>query len=156
MTDYEIGYGKPPKSTMFAPKSSGNPKGRPPRRYSEISEIVDAFLNAPMEYREGGFTKIATRQEIQLKLVVRRAVSGDVKAAEQILQTLDRARRSGEGGAQRLIITDWLPDFVGQTAAQKTSGACASSACASDDEASSSVQDQGARISVPQGSDTAI
>jgi hypothetical protein len=97
MRDYEIGYGQPPKSTMFAPKRSGNPKGRPPRKSSEMCEIVDAFLNAPMEYREGGSTKTATRQEIQLKLVVRRAISGDVKAAEQLLQTFDRSRRSGEG-----------------------------------------------------------
>lgn len=28
-TDYEVGYGKPPAATRFAPGKSGNPKGRP-------------------------------------------------------------------------------------------------------------------------------
>ena len=34
--EYEVGYGRPPVATRFAPGQSGNPKGRPnvPRRSS--------------------------------------------------------------------------------------------------------------------------
>jgi hypothetical protein len=32
--DYEVGYGKPPKSTRFQPRQSGNPSGRSKARAS--------------------------------------------------------------------------------------------------------------------------
>lgn len=32
-SDYEVGYGKPPKHTQYKPKQSGNPGGRPVKRH---------------------------------------------------------------------------------------------------------------------------
>ena len=40
--DYEVGYGKPPKTTQFKKGTSGNPKGRPRKGHSQrrIAERV--------------------------------------------------------------------------------------------------------------------
>ena len=44
MYDYEIGYGRPPKSTRFKPGQSGNPKGRKKgskNTYSILRDILN-------------------------------------------------------------------------------------------------------------------
>ena len=46
------------------------------------------MLNAPIEYRERGRTKVATYRELILKLLVDRAISGDLDAAETGSQNL--------------------------------------------------------------------
>ena len=43
--DYNVGKGKPPKSTRFKPGQSGNPKGRPKGRKNLKTEL-DEVLNA--------------------------------------------------------------------------------------------------------------
>ena len=64
MTDYEIGYGKPPRNGRFKPGVSGNAKGRPKRGPLVADEIISRVLNAPMKYHDRGRAKIATRQEL--------------------------------------------------------------------------------------------
>ena len=119
MADYHIGYGKPPKRTRFEAGRSGNPNGRPKVAPDPLGEIVQEVLDAPMQYRESGRTKTATRREVRLKLLVERAVKGDVAAAELLLKKRNHAVRHEGVGARRLVVTDWLPDYPGQTGAQK-------------------------------------
>jgi hypothetical protein len=120
MTDYEVGHGKPPKHSRFKSGCSGNRKGRPPRQSSEMSQVLDSVLHAPMQYREGGRNRIATRQEVHLRLLVKRAVGGDVEATDLLLQAHAQALRHRETGSARLIVRDWLPDFAGQTSREKS------------------------------------
>ena len=83
MADYEIGYGKPPKYPVPA-RHSGNPKGRP--RRAQIRWVGCAgVLDAPVQYRENGRTKTASRTELRLKMMLEKAVKGDVGAAEALL-----------------------------------------------------------------------
>jgi hypothetical protein len=119
MDDYEIGYGKPPNATRFRSGTSGNPSGRPKRDRSLLAEIVDGVLDAPVRYRENGRTRTATRREITLKLLVQRAIKGDVAAADILLRKRAHALRRAGAGSNRLLIRDWLPDYPGQTAEQK-------------------------------------
>lgn len=77
MADYEVGYGKPPKSRRFQPGVSGNPKGRPKRKPLALAETIEKVLNAKIEYRERGQTRFASAQELSIKMLVDRAVSGD-------------------------------------------------------------------------------
>lgn len=42
-SDYEVGYGRPPKSGQFRKGKSGNPKGRPKGRKS-MQDHVQAIL----------------------------------------------------------------------------------------------------------------
>ncbi len=120
MASYEIGYGKPPLSRRFRAGVSGNPRGRPKRKPTLLAERIKAVLNAPIEYRERGRTKVATYRELSLKMLVDRAISGELDAAELALKILVRAERYGDPGVDPILVEDWVADYPGQTANQKT------------------------------------
>jgi hypothetical protein len=120
MPNYDVGYGKPPRKSRFRSGVSGNPKGRPKRKPSALAGIIRDVLSAPVEYRERGRLKAGTRHELSLKVLVERAIKGDLGAADFILKVRAHGLRYGEAGVDRLQISDWLPDYPGQTADQKT------------------------------------
>jgi hypothetical protein len=120
MSDYEVGYGKPPKRSRFKKGVTANPKGRPKRKALAAGEIINNVLNAPAEYRERGRTKKAARLELTLKTHVQRALNGDVRSAEILLKLRAHAQRFGDTLVHKIQMSDWLPDYPGQTAEQKT------------------------------------
>jgi hypothetical protein len=121
MGDYEVGRGKPPKHSRFKPGNNANPNGRRGKRKPvAIADIIDNVLNGLAEYRERGRTKKARRRELTIKTHVRLALSGNLKSIETILLLRAHAQTSGDTAVQRLEITDWLPDYPGQTGEQKT------------------------------------
>lgn len=120
MPDYEIGYGKTPTNTRFQPGRSGNPKGRPRRTADPLGQVVQSVLDATVKYRENGRTKTASRTELRLKMMLERAVKGDIKASEALLDERKHALKDGGANTIQLVVTDFLPDFDGQTAEEKT------------------------------------
>ncbi len=76
-----------------------------------------------MEFVERGRKKVASREEVKLRLLIASAVRGDVNAAEDILYIYGRAQKCGQGSAQRVVVIDWLEDFEGQTAEDKARAA---------------------------------
>ena len=54
MTDYEVGYGRPPIHTRFKKGVCPNPKGRGKRDPTQIAKTIHNVLSEEMEYREGG------------------------------------------------------------------------------------------------------
>ena len=120
MSDDDVGYGKPPKHSRFKPGNNANPKGRPKREPSVIAEIIDNVLSALAEYHERGRIKRARRRELTIKTHVKLALGGDLKSIETLLMLRVNAQISGDADVHRLDITDWLPDYPGQTGEQKT------------------------------------
>jgi hypothetical protein len=120
MISDQVGYGRPPQKSRFKRGISGNPKGRPKRKPLAAGDIVNKVLNASAEYRERGQTKKATRRELTLRNYVRLALKGDAKAAETLLRLRAHAQRYGDAGNNKVEVTDWLPDYRGQTGEQKT------------------------------------
>jgi len=120
MAQYEVGYGRPPSSGRFRPGVSGNPKGRPKHRPTPLAEIIENALNDPIEYRERGRTKVATYRELSLKLLVDRAVNGDLEAAELALKIRAHAERYGDAARDPILVENWIAHYPGQTADQKT------------------------------------
>ena len=120
MASYEIGYGKPPASGRFRAGVSGNPKGRPKRKPTPLAERIKTVLNAPIEYRERGRTKVATYRELSLKMLVDKAIGSDLDAAELALKILARAERYGDPGIDLILVENWTADYPGQTPDQKT------------------------------------
>jgi hypothetical protein len=118
--EYPIGYKKPPPGHQFKPGKSGNPKGRPKRTPKDLAAIITNVLDAPIAYQEDGRTKTASGRELNLMLLVKRAVKGNVEAALSLLKARDQAERRGSAETERIEISDWTPDFPGQTAEQKT------------------------------------
>ncbi|MFT4115981.1 DUF5681 domain-containing protein [Bradyrhizobium sp.] len=128
MTDDTVGYGRPPKQFQFKPGRSGNPKGRPKRPPTALSDAINTALNAPIQYSENGLTRTTTRSELRLKVIVDRAVKGDIDAADLVLKLRAEALRAGPSRGEFIEIDGWLQDYPGQTAEQKTRDVAATSA----------------------------
>jgi Family of unknown function (DUF5681) len=120
MASYDVGYGKPPLSGRFRAGVSGNAKGRPKRKATPHAERIKAALNKRINYRGRGRTKVATYHELILKMLVDRAVNGALDAGEQVLKILARAERYGDSGIDLVLVENWIADYPGQTADQKT------------------------------------
>lgn len=120
MAKYDVGYGKPPRKSRFKPGVSGNPKGRPKRKPSALAEIIQGVLAAPITYRDKGRVRAISRHELCLKTILEHAIKGSLDAAELVLKIRAHAQRFGDVGFANLQISDWLPDYPGQTAEQKT------------------------------------
>jgi hypothetical protein len=121
MSDYEVGRGKPPKHSRFKPGNNANPNGRRGKRKPvAIADIIENVLNGLAEYRERGRTKKARRRELTIKALIRLALSGNLKSIEALLMLRAHAQTSSDTGVQRFEVTDWLPDYPGQTGEQKT------------------------------------
>jgi len=60
--DYEVGYGKPPKSGQFSKGTSGNPKGRPKANKSLIG-AMETIMNQMIDVKINGEIKRMTVAE---------------------------------------------------------------------------------------------
>jgi hypothetical protein len=120
VTNDDVGHGRPPKASRFKPGVSGNPKGRPKRKPAAIAEAINKAFDEPISYVDGGRQKVTTRGELALLKWVELAVKGEVVAADHILKIREQALRGGNTATETIRIRDWLSDFPGQTAEQKT------------------------------------
>jgi Family of unknown function (DUF5681) len=121
MSDYKIGYGKPPKDSRFKAGNNANPKGRPRRKPLALAKIMQDFEGQLSRYTESGRTKTARRRDLISKKIVNDAVKGDVKSAEMLLSLLQHLmKKNADAGSSTIRIRNWLPDRPGQTAEQKT------------------------------------
>lgn len=75
MSDYEVGYSKPPKTTQFTKGKSGNPNGRPKKTRSPTS-LKELFTQPIKVTQNGRPAKIPVIEAIVTQLL-RAAVKGD-------------------------------------------------------------------------------
>lgn len=120
MVEYKVGFKKPPKHRQFKPGESGNPDGRPKRKPAPVADRINEVMETTMTYRERGQTKVATRREVSLLMLVDQAAKGNISAAEGVLDVRQRAERHGGGGAKVIRVENWIPDHPEQTAEEKT------------------------------------
>ena len=100
MSDSKAGYGRTPEHSRFKKGVSGNPKGRPKRQPPEIGEVIKTVMNATEEYRESGRTRKASRWELSVRRHLKKAIEGDVGAAEALLKIRVQAKeKRGQGVA---------------------------------------------------------
>jgi hypothetical protein len=96
MSDYKVGYGKPPKSGQFKRGKSGNPKGRP-KGSLKLANDLAAELSEQITVREDGKARRVSKQRALIKSLMAKALQGDVRATAAVLALYAR------------VITD-LPD----------------------------------------------
>lgn len=98
---YEVGYGKPPKSTRFQKGRSGNPKGRP-KGTPNVATVVERTLRERVVINENGHRKTITKLEAAVKQLVNKSASGDLAALRQLVVLVSSGeQRSADAQAQR-------------------------------------------------------
>lgn len=88
----EVGYRKPPKTTQFPPKTSGNPKGRPLGSKNKlpafgVEAVKTTFLaeiHGEIVLAEGNATVTLPVLTAILQKMIEKAVAGDIRAAQVV------------------------------------------------------------------------
>jgi hypothetical protein len=81
---FEVGFGKPPRSTRFNPGQSGNPNGRPPGA-KNFAVAIGQELDSRVTVTENGRRRRISKREVIAKHLVNKAASGDLKAIPLLL-----------------------------------------------------------------------
>jgi hypothetical protein len=84
-SDYEIGYGKPPRVSQFKPGESGNPRGRP-RGSKNLALLLEEELKQRITINENGRRRRITKQAAIIKHMVNKALSGDPRLLQLLLK----------------------------------------------------------------------
>lgn len=85
LSDYAVGYGKPPAHTRFKPGVSGNPKGRK-KASKGIRTIVREAMLQKVTVRTAQGEKRLTRAEATFAKMLEKAFAGDAKALDLVLR----------------------------------------------------------------------
>lgn len=102
-SDYEVGYGKPPKHTQFKPGHPGRRRGTR-KGPATLSEQLDRILAERVDVNEGGARRRMSKEEVFLRQLVSRSISGDRQASKLLLDYLQH--RQAEPGRQDSGATD--------------------------------------------------
>jgi hypothetical protein len=84
-----VGYCRPPLHTRFKPGQSGNPKGRP-RGTVNLKTDLGEELSERIRVREGERDFKVSKQRAMLKALVAKALKGDARAANVILNLVSK------------------------------------------------------------------
>jgi len=84
-TDYEVGWGRPPKLTRWKLGQSGNPRGRP-RPKKNQSTFLQETLERKLQIEERGEMRTITALEAIYKRILSSALKGDLKAIKLLLE----------------------------------------------------------------------
>ena len=84
MSEYEVGYKKPPKHSRFRKGQSGNRRGRPKGARNFNTGVLD-MLNMRVPVKVGGVQKKMGPFDAALLILVGKALQGDLKAINQII-----------------------------------------------------------------------
>ena len=103
--DYEVGYRKPPKHTRFKPGQSGNPEGRQKGARNLKTELEEE-LHEMISIKEGGKPKTVSKQRAMLKSLTARAVHGDSRAANVILNLVFKLFHDQESESETHDLTE--------------------------------------------------
>ncbi len=102
---FEVGFGKPPRSTRFKPGQSGNPNGRP-RGARNFAVAIEQELVTRVTVTENGRRRRISKREVIAKHLVNKAASGDLKAIPLLLNEA-RAHQSNlaDAGLDQVLDT---------------------------------------------------
>ncbi len=92
-SNYQVGYGKPPKQNQFAKGRSGNPSGRRKGR-KNLSTLLEEASREKVTVSRNGRKVRMTKVEASLHQLVNKATGGDLKAIRELLfwsKTLNEA-----------------------------------------------------------------
>jgi hypothetical protein len=107
MSDYKVGYGKPPKATQFKKGKSGNPRGRP-KGSTNLATDLTAELGEHITVREDGRPRKVSKQRALIKSLMAKALQGDVRATAALLTLYARVITEPPNDDNQSVDTDEL------------------------------------------------
>jgi hypothetical protein len=100
MSDYKVGYGKPPTQSQFTKGKSGNPKGRP-KGSKNISTMLIRISNERVTITENGKPLRLSKAEVALRQLVNKSMKGEMRAIDRLLLQLIAVEESLRETQQR-------------------------------------------------------
>jgi uncharacterized protein DUF5681 len=86
-TEYEVGYGRPPRHTQFQKGRSGNARGRP-RGARSVKGLLREELREKIAVNENGRRRKVTKVRVIVKQVVTKALRGDHRSIQLLFGLL--------------------------------------------------------------------
>lgn len=105
MSDYEVGYKKPPKATRFQKGRSGNPKGRP-KGHPNLAIALERELSAKVPIKEGGRMKLITKLEAIVKQLTNKAAMGELKSIPLLVSLLNAGQVDDPSESATTVISE--------------------------------------------------
>ena len=87
--DYEIGYGRPPRSTQFKPEIGGDPRGRP-KGMKSVAKMLQEALSRRMTIQENGRERKMQAQDVIIRGLVNDAARRNSRAVKLLFALIDR------------------------------------------------------------------
>jgi uncharacterized protein DUF5681 len=102
---YEIGFGKPPKSSQFQTGQSGNRRGRP-KGSRNWGAVLQDELDAKIEVADSGRRRKLPKGQVALRQVANKAAAGDLKAFAAFTEFLRKTGQLNEAPARAAPVFD--------------------------------------------------
>jgi hypothetical protein len=131
--NYKIGYGNPPRHSQFKPGQSGHKGGRP-KGSRNLKSLVKATLKAPVTVTSHGKSRKVSTLEAMLLRLREKALGGDQRAIERLLQFADLHSEDELAAAMRQSVDD--ANVLRIYRQRVLSGAAAGTHLSGDDEVS--------------------
>jgi hypothetical protein len=87
MSEYEVGYKKPPTAHQFQKGQSGNPNGRP-KGTKNLKTDLQEELGELIRVTEGGQTIMISKQRAMVKRTVELALKGKIQATQLVTKLM--------------------------------------------------------------------
>jgi hypothetical protein len=97
VSDYVVGYGRPPKKTQFKKGKSGNPRGRP-KGTRTVGAVLQDILGQRIAVTENGRTRRLPALEVMLRRLANDAMRNEPAALKLMLSLFDRYGEAPEAG----------------------------------------------------------
>jgi Family of unknown function (DUF5681) len=85
MTEYKVGYGKPPKASRFKSGSSGNAKGRP-KGSKNLKTLIRRAMTSTISIQEGSRSRRVSKIEGVVLRQLQDALKGNDRSAMAIIK----------------------------------------------------------------------